>query len=321
MEPTWLFVTIMQDAFWQLTGYQVLYNCKYGFMSTCEYTWATCLLSSGVLSISPAFRADVGGERSTLNMMYFVLCQAFDELAQNPNPWRLPKKLKSPVAKSGQSAGSAGAGQSNPSSALGKRRGRDEPQTKESKKGRSKCRIGLELIQIMVVHEDRVTWQARASNKSLVIVKAYREAFLRDREARCYEVLSSLQGISIPKLMEARYELCDERVRNHALIVSWVGPKQGGNYLTLPTGPLEQARRVIVTMHGLGVAHGDVRLENMNYDFGTGRLFVYDFSHATLREQAGDAPFAVACQEDLLAVEGLISESRTARAQTMRYLS
>ena len=59
----------------------------------------------------------------------------------------------------------------------------------------------------------------------------------------------------------------------------------------------------------------------MNYDFGTGRLFVYDFSHATLREQAGDAPFAVACQEDLLAVEGLISESRTARAQTMRYLS
>jgi hypothetical protein len=312
----------VRDPFWQLTSYHIRHNCRYGFMSTGEYTWATRLLSSGVLSISPAFRADAAGELSTLNMMYYVLCLASDELAQDPNPWKLPKSLKSPVVKDEQGAGAAGTAAGSASNASGKRKGRDEPEPvgKTSRATRAKATRGLKLLETMVVHQDRVTWQARAGNGSLVIVKAYQDALSRDREARCYELLAPLQGVSIPRLLDPRRELPDGRGRTHALIVSWVGPRQGGNYMTLPTGPLEQARRTISAMHELGVAHGDVRPENMSCDFETGRLFVYDFSHATLREQAGGRRFAAACAGDRLAMDGLVAESQTPRAQAVKYV-
>ena len=89
--------------------------------------------------------------------------------------------------------------------------------------------------------------------------------------------------------------------------------------MTLPTGPLERARGIISAMHGLGVAHGDVRAENMACDLRAGRVWVYDFSHATLREQAGGRGFAAACEADRLAVDGLIAESRTPHARAVRH--
>jgi hypothetical protein len=308
-----------KDAFWQLTGYQVRHNCRYGFMSTCEYTWATRLLANGDLFISPAFRADVAGDFSLLNMMYYVLCLAFDELAKNPSPWKLPKNLISPVGKNWHSAGAAGSVAASASS-TGKRKGRDQPDSVNAPRAKSpKSRTNIQLLETMVAHHDRITWQARVGN-SLVIVKAYRDARARDREACCYELLAPMQGVSIPLLILPKYEIADDRGRKHGLVVSWVGPEQGGNYMTLPTGPLEQARSVIVAMHELGVAHGDVRPENMNYSFPTGRLFVYDFSHATLRGRAGGRRFAAACAEDLLAIDGLVAESRTPQAQGIQYV-
>jgi hypothetical protein len=316
--------TQVRDSVWQLTGYQVRRNCRYGFLSTCEYTWVTRLLANGDLFISPAFRADVAGELSLLNMMYYVLCLAFDDIAKNPNPWKLPRNLKSPVGKDRHSTGAAGSAAASPSSSTGKRKGRDQSdsagtRSKAPRAKSPKSRTDIQLLEIMVAHQDRITWRARAG-RSLVIVKAYSDAYSRDQEARCYELLAPMQGVSIPPLLQPKYELPDDRGRTHGLVLSWVGPEQGGNYMTLPTGPLEQARAVIVAMHALGVAHGDVRPENMNYDFRAGRLFVYDFSHATLRERAGGRWFAEACREDLRAIDELVAESRTPQAQGIQYL-
>ena len=47
------------------------------------------------------------------------------------------------------------------------------------------------------------------------------------------------------------------------------------HYLILPTGPLEQARRMIAAMHCKGVAQSDVLPVNMNFDIWTEWLFVY----------------------------------------------
>ena len=308
----------VRDAFYQLVGYQVRHNCKYGFMSTYEFTWATRLSASGILSISPAFRSDVSGDLSTLNMIYYVLCLAFDELADRSKPWKLPKNLR--VLEHGtvslvqsQPTGSA--------QTLGKRRNQesDDAGRQGKRKGRAKsaCSLHVTLIQVMVSHEDRVTWQARGANKCLLAVKGYSDAFERDREVECYQALQQLQGVSIPHLLESAVDLPDANHRRHALVTSWV---DGRNYMTLPAGPLEQARQILSQMHALGVAHGDPRPENMRHDFRTGRLYVYDFSHALTRGRAGAAAFSRACAADLAAVDALLEESRTAAARRVLYM-
>ena len=73
-------------------------------------------------------------------------------------------------------------------------------------------------------------------------------------------------------------------------------------------------------MHQLGVARGDARAENMNYNFKQDSLFIYDFSHAKIRHALEDALFHRACQQDLETPERQIKWSMTDQGRAIRYL-
>ena len=84
--------------------------------------------------------------------------------------------------------------------------------------------------------------------------------------------------------------------------------------------PTKRAREVIKHMHQLGVARGDARAENMNYNFKQDSLVIYDFSHAKIRHALEDALFHRACQQDLATPERQIKWSMTDQGRAIRYL-
>jgi hypothetical protein len=87
---------MIRDAVFQITGYHVAHKCKYGFISSYKYTWATYLDDNGVLYISPCFVSDSIETFSTLNMMYYVTCKSFNELKSKPQIWTPPCFLMNP---------------------------------------------------------------------------------------------------------------------------------------------------------------------------------------------------------------------------------
>ena len=90
--------------------------------------------------------------------------------------------------------------------------------------------------------------------------------------------------------------------------------------MDLPTDVLVRAREIVVKMHRLGVAHGDVRPENMNYNFKTGRLYLYDFSDARTRKMLGEEGFRRACLQDLESLDTQIAWSKTDEAKRLKYV-
>jgi hypothetical protein len=188
--------------------------------------------------------------------------------------------------------------------------------------GNKEITCELKIIRTMVNHEDRITWQGRIENSngvcSLVAIKCYADRCSRDFEAACYDALSPLQGQSIPTLINRKVRPNGER--RYGLVLSWVGEADNGNYMTLPTRILQRARELLEGMHKLGVAHGDARPENMNYNFKTDRLFIYDFSHARMRLAPDDAAFDRACAQDLENLDMEIKWSLTDEGRAIRYM-
>jgi tRNA A-37 threonylcarbamoyl transferase component Bud32 len=173
---------------------------------------------------------------------------------------------------------------------------------------------GFRFIRCMVKHEDRITWQCRnGGGDSLIAVKAFKEQDDRDREAACYDALKTLQGVEIPTLLDGEYELAYQKYK-HGLILSWVGSEYGGNYMFLPKSALLRAQGIVASMHANGVVHRDLRPENMNYNFTTGKLSLYDLSHAATKNCIGTEAFESARKRDLCVLQELIRRSDTPQA-------
>jgi hypothetical protein len=345
------------DAIHQLCGYHVKFNCKFGVLSTYEYTWATFLTESGHLFISPAFCQDDEGPLSTMNMMRYLICTAADEV-NSGTEWKLPQDLQSieltahqqevkrsklvtkNLAKAAKEAAKAMNLNATKAKMALRRGGHKKPPHLGGAKtalsrgrankdrprggGYEQNRCVLKIIRTMVDHEDRITWQGRMEDSkglcSLVAIKCYADRCTRDFEVACYDALSPLQGQCIPTLINRKlHSRCDVE-RRHGLVLSWVGEADNGNYMTLPTRVLQRARELVESMHRLGVSHGDARPENMNYDFKTDKLFIYDFSHARIRLAPEDPAFDRACKDDLKSLDMEIEWSMTDAGRAIQYL-
>jgi len=338
---------MVQDAIYQITGYHVAYKCKYGFISCYKYSWATYLDEDGVLYTSPCFVSDTIGELSTLNMMYFVNRKAYDELKSRSQMWTPPMLLKAPPdppskkrappdenekTKASQESTASGA------APITKHRKKAHEETKAPQASGaapkaqelgeaqgSKLNLGhctkYTFLQVLSNFTDRITWKAVADENcsNYVAVKCYSAEEDRDFEVECYKLMKDLQGSSIPVLLDSRFTVEEEQGRSHGLVISWVGSEHGGSYRMLPTDALQDARRIVVEMHRLGVAHRDIRPMNMNYDFETKKLYMLDFSHAATQDAIGRDAFQQACFEDLFEIDRLIRISKTKFAQEIHY--
>jgi hypothetical protein len=312
---------MIEDMVFQITADHFVYKCKFGFVSTYHFTWATFLDSDGVLYISPAFNSDYNGEMSVLNMMYYVLSKACDELNDEPLKWTPPSALDDarprtlpqatttpPISRVLDIGGVvAGLAQSGSSSEPIQKRGRRKLRSKVS--GRSYKIVGV----LFSVH-GRVAYQALTSNNTRVVVKCYLYQHERDNEVECYNWLHELQGDCIPQLLEPSCSYPgEEQNRTHGLVISWVGSPDAGSYRMLPTTALEQARRIVLEMHERGVAHRDIRPLNMIYSFSTTKLHMLDFGQSETVDMIGKNYFDQACFEDLSELDRLIEISRTRR--------
>jgi hypothetical protein len=304
----------LMDAIYQLCGYQVQFKCRYGVLSNYEFTWATLLTESGELLISPAFSQGDSGPLSTMNMMRYLICRAAEEVNCGIE-WMLPQDLVSLDVIEEEKK------EVKRVTLAAKKDAQNDPLRGG---GNEEAEVELRLLRIMVDHEDRITWQGRVEGadgaRSLVAVKCYADSRSRDLEAGCFDALSTLQGQCIPTLLSRDLHLERDGERRHGLVLSWVGEADNGNYMTLPTRVLRRARGLVESMHRLGVAHGDPRAENMNYDFKTDRLFLYDFSHARMRRSPDDAAFERACREDLTSLDVAIEWSMTDAGRAIQYI-
>jgi hypothetical protein len=194
----------------------------------------------------------------------------------------------------------------------------------------------VRFLELLVEHRDRVTWKVRLAHGLLAVVKAFDTAAARDAELECYDALAPMQGRSIPSVLRRCFHMAQPQSseyyrfdaaadpRVHGLLLAWVGPEEGaaGADRRLPAAALRRTKRVLQRMHGRGVAHGDVHRRNLAFCPYTGRLVVFDFSHAvTLASLGGDRwQFAAACAEDMLAVDERIAraEAREAAAALAR---
>ena len=289
------------DAIYQITAYQILYGCKFGFITTYGKTWATCMSHKGVLYISPAYSSYRKGHDSLLNMMHFVLSLSANQLGSGNHVFDLPTDLSSPDM-------SYGPGSLNNKEA----RARDQRLLKvRMDKISSRGVLKLKCCRHLVSHQNRVTYQARVldSNNSFVAVKCYEAAEDRNKEVACYNALRCLQGDCIPKLLVANCSVPWDESRTHGLVLSWVGKQFGGNYMSLPKRALLQAHAIMLRMHKRGVVHRDLRPENMNYDFETGKLYIYDFSEARTLKILGFSRFHKARREDCEMMQELVESA------------
>ena len=310
--------SMVQKMVHQAVGYQILYRCKFAILTNYICTWAIKLLN-GVAYISPGFNYQEGGPRSTLNMIFFVLCSAAEEAISSPT-WNNPilrVDTQFEAAYNSSRIEQQG-GWGNPSQFCTRiipRGGSDG--------GHDADVVNLALIRVLVNNGDRITWQARAEafGWMLVAVKCFEDPVVRDSEAYFYDKLAPMQGVSIPRLLVKECTLPGlRRQGRHAFITAWVGPLFGGNYLTLPWKALVQARLVVEEMHRLGVVHGDARPENMFYNFTSNELYIYDFSHASSADFLGKEEFEVACAEELESLDEQIAWSQTEQAEKIRYM-
>ena len=304
---------MIRDGIFQIDGYHVAYECKYGFISTYHYTWATYLDSDGTLYISPAYNSDNGGDDSVLNMMNYVLCKASAESMDNSNKWTPPLNLEDPPPKSRKKIKVSKMPRAESDATI---------QTKLLKSAVQKPKPSrYRKTRVLSDVSGRLAFQALLDEYKLVVVKCYLCKEYRDNEVECYACLRELQGDSIPQLLDPDYLYPDEeKNRTYGLVISWVGSPNAGSYKMLPTTALEEARRIVVAMHERGVAHGDIQPLNMNYDFKTGKLYVFDFSHAVAKCTIGTDGFTQACFEDLCELDRLIAISKTSRARGIRYI-
>jgi hypothetical protein len=313
------------DAIQQIVGYMVIANVFFGILTTGKFYWALELQGDGSVLISEPYRCQDEGANSVVSMIYYVihLAREMDESGKKPAPPPL-RRLSEPSpaddldsasgvsnSNSGDSDGDSGRKGKAPTSEASIGKALEAPLRFD--KSRFKC------LRILLEHPDRVTFQAQVGGAEdshvLVAVKAFDTAKARDSEAAKYRMLKPLQAAgAIPALLKGELRLGwterDER-RVHALVVSWVGPPDTEDHvavpLSLPTNALHRVRETLEEMHALGVAHGDVRLQNLAYDPVTGRVFVLDLSHSVAR---GEADFGSQCADDMMGIDHLIAEAQ-----------
>ena len=206
--------------------------------------------------------------------------------------------------------------------------------------GKSECGAGgrgksvFTFVRFLTEHPNRITFQARMTGEDwckagqLAAIKAYDTEEARDAEVARYKRLQGLGGL--PQVLRERLGLVwseAEEGRVHALVLSWVGPDDAGGErfsgaraaAALPARALAQVRATLVAMHGRGVAHGDVREDNVVWDAAAGQAYVVDLSHAATEGDAG-AGFAAECCEDLCRAERLFAEAQAREGLAARFL-
>jgi serine/threonine protein kinase len=171
------------------------------------------------------------------------------------------------------------------------------------------------ILRLVSDNEDRVVWQGEVSNcaNRLVAEKTYEDVQYRNLEVACYEALKPLQGSSIPELLDVIEIIIEDDnfildPCKYGLVLSWMDIQDGADMKT-PVSSLLEAREIVKSMHRFGVAHGDIKLSNMNFNANTGPQ-IFDFSHAFLRSDLSAAEFREACVQDLEALDEIISNEQ-----------
>jgi hypothetical protein len=281
----------------QVVGSMCHYRCRYGFLTVYEATYAFRLQDRNVY-VSPPYLWNVSGSQSTLNMMYAVLNMACSEWGEGPNPWTPPdlpyKIIKATVHASKGVAGSEVVTESNSSCDAVMQDG-----------------MTCKILQLVSDNKDRVTWQAEISNfaNRSVAIKAYEDIHNRNLEVACYDALKPLQGSSIPELLDVVEILIEDDPCKYGLVLSWMDIQDDAS-MKVPASSLLQAREIVKTMHIHGVAHGDIKLANMNFDPNTHTVQIFDFSHAYLESDFSAAEFRQACVQDLESLDEIVLELR-----------
>lgn len=182
----------------------------------------------------------------------------------------------------------------------------------------------IRFVGVLQENLARITWRVVLAGGEPAVVKAYEEEKFRDLELACYDALEPLQGRSVPSVLRRGFTLqrpgpsdlypgaATDDPRVHALVLSWVGPcPRADPAPEMGADALRRARRVLERMHRSGVVHGDVDLRNMVCEPVSGRVMVFDFSHAeTLASLGGDqASFGKACIQDLRRLDHLLERT------------
>jgi hypothetical protein len=190
--------------------------------------------------------------------------------------------------------------------------------------------FSFEFGRFLMEHPDRITFQATTCDGQLVAIKAYDEVAERDVEAARFRQVEGLRGF--PRVVRDRLELEwseAEESRVHAFVLEWVGPADAGGpqfggprTAPLPVSGLEQVRKALVAMHRRGVAHGDVREDNMAWDAEAGLAYVLDLSHASVTSSDPylERMFALQCYTDVFYLDQLLAEARSREALAARLM-
>ena len=338
------------EAVQQLVGNMIIGKIRYGVLTTYEDWWVVELRDTGHVYISEAYCWTDSGECSVLSMLHYLVHLARKSSGRFSPP-SLPKVLV-PKSKhdepdtggaegdkenSGSNEGrpQKGGGSSSGSNGKGGKGG----QPKKVVGGKSACDssggssggagkgLNFVFVRFLAANLDRITFQARleAGGGRLAAIKAYDTEAARDLEAARFRLVEGVRGF--PRVVRERLELewteAAER-RVHAFVLEWVGPVDEGGArfggvqpAPLPVSGLVQVRESLVAMHRRGVAHGDVREDNLAWDAAAGRAYVLDLSLASARGEAG---FASACQEDLCSVGRLLADARARAARVARLM-
>ena len=322
------------DAVQQLVGYMIIAKLRFGVLTTYEYWWVVELCENGHVRISTTYCWSDTGACSVLAMLHYVVHLARESLGKFTAP-SLPR-LADVYGKEPDADGGAADDKENHDSngrqhgggASGSKGGKGPTKHKGAGGGKSACGGGgggggggvFEFVRFLQEHSDRITFQARMAGEGgrLAAIKAYDTAKARDAEAARYRRLQGLEAV--PQLLRERLGLVwtdTEERRVHALVLAWVGPEDAGGErfggaraAALTAGAVSQVRNALSAMHGRGVAHEDVREDNVVWDAAEGRAYVVDLSHAATEGDVGPAEFARICNEDLYCAERLMADTR-----------
>ena len=324
----------VHDAFRQLLGYLQFLGLRFGILTTGNKFWALRWIDS-VVEVTPMYRIQAGGACSVLSMMLYVLYLAEQALAQRslftrpilkyrdgsegglgkePSGGQDPdSRGKGPAGSEGEGGpsvdkGASGSHGGNKQSCSANSADKENVPPAAAMAGAGASICPYSLLKPLADREDRIVWMVQPEGSArAALVKAFRSAADRDREAAIYRRLRSLQGAGLPVLVAARCLpplRCDER--RHALMLSWVGPERRLDFSPLSRAELLGAKAVLRAVHGLGVAHGDVWPRNLVRGGRAGEVCVVDFGGARTRAEMGRAAFGAECRREMEAMDALI---------------
>lgn len=330
------------DALEQLVGYLFLQNICWGILTTYEYFWAIEVRENGDVYISPHYKSSDSVSCSVLSMLWYVLQTARQQTINKTNKFprdHFQVATSTSDSKSLTEFASQAEGEY-PSRTNGERKAGDsnrigDQQSSSSRRFGStlqaksltcpRCQYcngaeGPDNWQIECMLADRpgrLTCKVKIANGELVVLKAYETEERLNLEVKCYQQLNDMQGRMIPRLLRAGFKLSSclalggsSNRRRFAMVLSWEGLHSssccGMGSPSLSLEALQSTRKVLEAMHMRGVAHGDVKEDNMAFNVARRQSIVFDFSHAALK---GDIDFDKKCTGDLQGIDTLIQQN------------